>query len=159
MKTANYNLFKPKPTTKHKPINASRFSEPGVKEQHKTLVKEQLHTIEIEKFEENQQKWDKIVNTLVECGEQTLGFKTSTKNNITSNIEMEKLSNEQKQLRIQITSYRDKDKLTRLKHERNRLLKQIHKQIKENKEREIDEKISDINNMPDEAKMFKSVKM
>ena len=159
LKTANYNLFKPKSTTKHKPINTSRFSEPGVKEQYKTLVKEQLHTIEIEQFEENQQKWDKIVNTLVECGEQTLGFKTSTKNNITSDIEIEKLSNEKKQLRIQITSCRDKDKLTKLKHERNRLLKQIHKQIKENEEREIDEKISDINNMPDEAKMFKSVKM
>ena len=122
-------------------------------------MKEQLHTIEIEQFEENQQKWDKIVNTLVECGEQTFGFKTSTKNNITSDIEIEQLSNEQKQLRIQITSCRDKDKLTKLKHERNRLVKQIHKKIKENKERQIDEKISDINNMPDEAKMFKSVKM
>ena len=96
LKTANYNLLEPKPTTKHKPINTSRFSEPGVKEQYKTLVKEQLHTIEIEQFEENQQKWDKIVNSLVECGEQTLGFKTSTKNNITSDIEIEKLSNEQK---------------------------------------------------------------
>ena len=93
-------------------------------------------------------------STLVECGEQTLGFKTSTKNNITSDIEIEELSNEQKQI-----TCTDKDKLTKLKHERNRLLKQIHKQIKENKEREIDEKISDINNMPDEAKMFKSVKM
>ena len=121
-------------------------------------MKEQLHTIEIEQFEENQQKWDKIVNTLVECGEQSLDFKTSTKNNITSDIETEKLSNEQKQLRIQIISCRDKEKLTKPKHERNRL-KQIHKQIKENKEREIDEKIGDINNMPDEAKMFKSVKM
>ena len=90
-------------------------------------MKEQLHTIEIEQFEENQQKWDKIVNTLVECGEQTFGFKTSTKNNITSDIEIEQLSNEQKQLRIQITSCRDKDKLTKLKHERNRLVKQIHK--------------------------------
>ena len=38
LKTGNYNLFKPKPTTKRKPINASRFSEPGVKEQYKTLV-------------------------------------------------------------------------------------------------------------------------
>ena len=123
------------PTTKHKPINKSRFSEPGVKEQYKTLVKEQLHAIEIDLFEENQQKWDKIVNTLAECGEQTLGFKTSTKNNITSDIEIEKLSNEQKQLRIQITSCRDRDKLTKLKHERNRLLTQIHKQIKENKEK------------------------
>ena len=40
LKTANYNLFKPKRTTKHKPINTSRFSEPGVKEQYKTLVKD-----------------------------------------------------------------------------------------------------------------------
>ena len=104
LKTSNYNLFKPKPNTKHKPINTSCFSEAGVKEQYKTYAKEQMHTIEIEQFEENQQKWDKIVNTLVECGEQTLGFKMSTKNNITSDIEIEKLSNEQKQLRIQITS-------------------------------------------------------
>ena len=54
LKTANYNLFKPNPTTKHKPINTSCFSEPGVKEKYKALVKEKLHAIEIEQFEENQ---------------------------------------------------------------------------------------------------------
>ena len=43
LKTANCNLFKPKPTTKHKPINTSRFPEPGVNEQYKTLVGTTAH--------------------------------------------------------------------------------------------------------------------
>ena len=72
---------------------------------------------------------------------------------------IETMSQEQKNLRLLLSSCHDTERIKEIKNERNQILKEIQKKTKANREKEIDEKVKYIDNLRDESKMFKAVKM
>ncbi|XP_057294528.1 uncharacterized protein LOC130623039 [Hydractinia symbiolongicarpus] len=73
--------------------------------------------------------------------------------------EIEQMSKTQKELRIQISNCEDLDKMTRLKSERNNIMRRIKDKLLENKTKEIENKLSEIYQMKDTAKTFKALRM
>ena len=68
------------------------------------------------------------------------------------------MSEKQKELRIRINNCKVIDKRKEMKSERNRILHNIKKTIIEDKEKQLDEKIKEIDKTKDTTKMFKAIK-
>ena len=107
---------------------------------------------------EAQNCWDKIVKTIIETAESTLGFKSSTKNNRTYDPEIEILSKQQKILRNQISTCNEIEEVKQMKSQRNKILHAIKAKTLQNRNAEIDSKVHEINNLQDNTKMYKAVK-
>ena len=76
----------------------------------------------------NQETWDNIVNIINTAAENTLGFKEHKPKYINNKII--ELSSHQKQLNIQINSTKNEELERKLKKQRNRILTEIHNQVK-----------------------------
>ena len=65
--------------------------------------------------------------------------------------EIDELSEKQKDLRLQISASRDSNQVDALKTARNRIMHQIRERLKENKEKQLEAKLSEINRMKGDA--------
>ncbi|XP_057310033.1 uncharacterized protein LOC130648030 [Hydractinia symbiolongicarpus] len=107
------------------------------------------------------EKWDAVKQSIKSAAEQTLPRQIPRNRNHGHNYdpEIEQMSKTQKELRIQISNCKDLDKMTRLKNERNNIMRRIKDKLLENKTKEIENKLSEINQMKDTAKTFKALRM
>ena len=94
------------------------------------------------------------------AAEETIGYSENNKKNVKAHDpEIEILSEKQKQLRVQINNIKEVNNIQRLRKQRNETMRTIKQKLLENKEKEINEKLNEINNMKDDSKMFKSAKL
>ena len=108
----------------------------------------------------NEIVWEEIRGYIHNAAKETVGGKEKNKKNIRGHDpEIEKLSEEQKNLRIQIENSRNLNEVIQKKAKRNKIMREIKEKLSENKEKEIEEKLTEINNMKDDSKMFKAVKL
>ena len=68
------------------------------------------------------------------------------------------MSEKQKDLRLRMMNEENAEKVQQLRAERKSILKSMTKEIKQIKEREIDEIVEEIEKTKDDAKMFKATK-
>ena len=97
-------------------------------------------------------------NIIKEKARSILGYNETKKMHAVRNDEVEKMSKEQKNLRLEIENCKDQTKRQELKSRRKIILKNITKKIKEIKEKEIEEVLREVEKTKDSGKMFKAVK-
>ena len=160
MKIAPYHLHRLKKQKVSPPINTPRLQESEAREHYEQVVKEKFDNLQNVQHTNTQQRWDEAVSTIIETAEEVLGLKTTVNNNNNKidDEEIAKMSQEQKKLRLLISSCHDTEKIQKMRNEGNRLLKKIRKKTTMNRGREIDEKIKEIDELHDESKMFRAVK-
>lgn len=105
----------------------------------------------------NQEHWSSISTLLIEASEK---FKPKkTKNHKTDNEEIKTLSEQQKELRLQIESVENEDQKQKLKTIRNSVLHSIKRIQQEEKLQHITNIVEEINNSKDDSRrMFRAVK-
>ena len=161
MKVERFNLYKRNKTKNHAPIDTDKLKDPEKCNAYTNKLKEEFDVITEKEYSNDQQKWDDAVKTIVNCGEEILGTQRKVNKNHGRNYdkEIEELSVKQKELRLRISSSKSPKKIKKMKHQRNVILKQIHKKVLQNREAELDEIVKSIESLQDENKMFKATKL
>ena len=103
----------------------------------------------------NNQKWVKLKNMITSTAEKVIGFKKKLTKHQCNDDEVEKLSLQQKQLRLQIESGKCPEKIK--DHERNS--QKIRKKVNEANEKRIEALVDDIESAKDDTRMFKAIKL
>ena len=87
-------------------------------------------------YKNDQEKWNDAVKTIIGCGKVILASKRKLNNNYgrTHDDDIEKLSKEQKKVRLIISSSNCEYQIQALKHQRNALLKEIRKRVNVNRQ-------------------------
>ena len=160
MRTEPYHLHKIRKQKTSRPINTARLHDPEIRTNYEQNIKKQFQDLQNKQHEHVQQKWNEAVSTLTKTAEEIIGMKNTVNNNNnrTHDDEIDKMSNEQKKLRLLISSCIDVEKVQNMRTDRNILFKEIKKKTLENREGEIDKMVREIDKIQDEAKMFKAVK-
>lgn len=105
-----------------------------------------------------QRKWDNIVDCTSNAAMNILGTKDRNSKKTCDPL-VKKLSEDQKKLRRDYEATKSKERRKKLKTERNEKIHQIHKLLKKKRNDEIEEKIAQIENLPnDSRKMFSAIK-
>ena len=82
---------------------------------------------EIQKSQNAGERWSEIQEKILEAANQSVGTCKRLENGRISNVEVEKLSEKQKQLRIQISNSKSLTIIKNLKNERTKILKEIQR--------------------------------
>ena len=102
--------------------------------------------------------WGNIRASITDAATKTIGF-TKNKNHRIHNHVVERLSNQQKELHLRISSTVNNDKVRELKRQCNRILHDIVNMLNEDKNREHDNLASEIDKCHnDNTKMYQAVK-
>ena len=160
-----YNVYRPpkKESIKHFNIH-NLVNDADIKTNYQNELNNQINSLENENYEKPQTAidyWNKIKNAILTTAENTIGYvkQRKNKNNRKWDPQIEKLSQEQKQLRIQINNSNSVVMQKDLKKKRNTILRDIHARNLEIKEKEINNKLEEINNAKDTAKTFKTINL
>ena len=100
---------------------------------------------------------ENVAKNITEVAKEVVGFRMSNKNNRQNNSGVQKLSEEQKEIRLQISTCKDTEKREELKLKRNKIMHKIKTMLEADKEIELNHKIDDIEKTKDNTKMFKAV--
>ena len=103
-------------------------------------------------------KWENIKEEITKTAEETIGFKKITRQKKISDPELERLSTEQQKIRLTILNSKDTTEIEQLKRKRNKILKEMTKQVADRQEKEVDEIVANIDNAKDDARMYQAVK-
>ena len=155
-----YNLFKSKKTTSTKSINVGRLHDTTTREAYKTAIKNSLQeSAEARREEPTAEAWTRVANSVVTIAGEVLGHqRTKRSRNRGFDPHVERLSEQQRSTRMRINTCRDPARTRELRAERNKIMHAIRKKNTENREREIDELVSEIDKYHDHTKMFKATK-
>ena len=103
-------------------------------------------------------EWSNIRTCITETAKEVIGFRKGDKNKRPDNAKVAELSREQKELRLEIAECNVPETVQSLKARRNKLLHNIKATLLEEKEKELDAIVSEIDKLKDSAKMFRSVR-
>ena len=148
------------PANEVKHFNVALLRDHAVQEQYKTDIRANLQSIgNGDDGVAVQQHWDSVASTVKSSAERVLGFaKRTRQKKRTHNPNIAALSTKQKNIRLQIATCTDPDRVARLRNERNQVLKQIKRDVRADREKLIDETVNDIERLPDHTKIFKAVR-
>ena len=156
-----YKIHKPKTNLikNNKKINSSQLSR-NIDQRKQYQQNLSNHLDDIDENQTAGERWNQLKDKIIESAEKSVGFCERNKqtNGRTSNPAVEELSQKQKHLRIRISNSKNIEKVTRLKSRRNKIMIEIKNINNIEKEKELDEKISAIEEMKDSAKMFRAVR-
>ena len=103
--------------------------------------------------------WENIRASIADAETKAIGFIKNNKNHRIQNPVVERLSNQQKELRLRISSTVNNEKMRELKTQCNRILHDIAKMLNEDMNCELDNLASEINKYHnDNTKMDQAIK-
>ena len=152
-KKVRHQIYKTTKTTKNIPVgHLSKH-----KDEYNSIVDSKISNTNFN-FENPTESWDKLcqiyISSTSELNPQT---QTKTKN---FNPDIQNLSEKQKLLKHQIDNSKSRDKAINLKKQRNKILKQIHNQVKADKNQKLENQILEIENSKNDShRMFKAIKI
>eukprot|EP00794_Sanderia_malayensis_P004055 gene4055-4606_t len=104
-----------------------------------------------------QERWTNIVKNCTKAAAEVVGRRKNEKKS--ENEEIKKLSEQQKTLRNNINSTDNKKKNDEMRVERNKIMKEIHKKLEEENQKDILDLVEIIENSKDDSqRMFQAVK-
>ena len=147
-----YSLYKPPKRTAHgRPINSSLLvNDPGTRSSYQARLSAKLSEV-------NDNTWSSISEAIINTAEEVIGRTPVHAYKAKHNDEIDNLSKQQKDIRMQINNAEDADQIRQLKCKRNELMHDIRRTVKRNTEAELDKRVQEINDIRDDAKMFKAV--
>ena len=89
---------------------------------------------------------------------EVVGYNKPTQKKKVRDSEIEKMSTMQRDIHLEMTQEKDHGKIVQLRKTRKEIAKDIQKKLKKKREEEIDKIVADIEELKDDAKMFKAVK-
>ena len=141
-----------KPTTR---INSQEINK--TKESLKQYQEQVRQNMKQNKPSNIQEKWDSIKQSTMDAAIKVTGYKQKQK--YTPNKRIQELSAKQKQLLDKINSTACKHQQKSIKTERNKVLNEIHKEIKKEENRKISAQMKPIESMPDDPnRTYKAIK-
>ena len=102
--------------------------------------------------------WEELSEILQTAAAETIGYKTANDAQKIDDEELKQMSATQKNIHLEITKESNAEKLKELRTERRKKAKEIQKKVKKLREDEIDKIVQDIEELKDDAKMFRAVK-
>ena len=140
-------------------IDTNRISgEQEIREEYKTNLQTRMENEPFNSMITPQENWENIMKAATETAMETAGEEKPQKQaNRTYNEDIEKMTKEQKKLRLEIKSCQDNEKKKKLKEKRNKIQHKISKKALEIRNEEIDKQVEEIENAAEGAKMFKAV--
>ena len=106
--------------------------------------------------------WEDLKDLIKTSAASTIGYQNDSiqdKANNTPDPIIQTLSEEQRKIRLRIENCLNTEEKTELKTKRNKIINQIHKQIKNNRNKDLDRIANEINCLPDHTKVFKATKL
>ena len=103
-------------------------------------------------------KWDTLKSIIKNVAENQIGYQKKVSKQNISDAKLEKMSIEQKSLRLEIERTDSIEKIKELKKSRKIILKKMNHRIKEIRERRTEELVKEIEIAKDDTKMFKAAK-
>ena len=155
LKIEQYKLWKANYTKGTPKLNVSKL--PDQIQAYKEAVNTHLATLD--KQNSPNETWYRIQDILRSAAHTTVGTQERHQQNREPSKQISELSRKQKELRIKSQNTSDEEKKAELKKERNKVLHDIRKKVIEEREREIEIKISDIDTAQNGTAMFKAVKL
>ena len=152
MKIDLFLLFKPtKPRKQDKPINSALLiNDPEICSAYKTQLSSKLSNL-------SDKTWPNISEAIRTTAEETVGRVISRGNNVRYNNDIDLLSKEQKQIRLQLNSIDDPIVAEELRHKRNEIMHEIRRTNNRKREIELDQRVQEINEIQNDAKMYKAI--
>ena len=127
MSINRYKLFKNKPKANRKQIDSAELARNKQKQQiYKVALENKLSQTETT-------NWKQIEQAIIETATETVGYKQKHQRHRVHNPEIERLSRQQKEIRLAISQTDNNDKVKELKQQRNRILHQIENSLNEQK--------------------------
>ena len=157
-----YTIYKPRKRQETCPKFESNklYLEPETREKYQNTVAEKISKINEEQQTGPQQKWNTLKEIVLETANEIIPKpKPKNTHGHKYNEEVEKLSTEQKELRLKINQCRDTAKMAQLKFQRNNLMRELTAKLKEIETKEIETKIEEINKAKDCRRTFQAIKM
>ena len=93
-----------------------------------------------------------------ESAKDCIGYKQKQRREQLADKELLRMSTEQKEMRLKIEICTDEKKMRSMRKERNRILKNMTKRMKQVKEEQISQIVKEIESSKDNTRMFKAVK-
>ena len=90
--------------------------------------------------------------------ETQVGYEKRENSKYISDSEIEKMSKEQKDLRLQIQKCQNHEQIKQLRKSRKKILKQISYKINDAREKLAEDLLGEVENAKDDTKMFKAAK-
>ena len=144
------------PKTKYKAqLNIDNFQNHTIKKQYQNEITEKLSKSTI--ADNNQNRWTQIVEIIHETAAKVLG--TKPKHRFHANQQIKELSEKQKTIKQSISNTENKEKKHALQKERNNILNNIHKLMKEQDEIKITAQLEEIERTKNNSsRMFQAIK-
>jgi hypothetical protein len=102
--------------------------------------------------------WEELGDILQEAAAEIVGHKTPENKKKVDDNQLKKMSEDQGNLHLAITKETDPEKMKEARKERKRIAKEIQTRLKILREEEIDKIVEDIEQLKDDAKMFRAVR-
>ena len=153
LQVENYNIFRNANETHSKSyITFQLIKSEETKNAYQQQLRENLCKMECT-------SWENIRASITDAATKTIRFAKNNKNHRTHNHVVERLSNQQKELRLRISSTVNDEKVRELKTQRNRILHDIANVLNEDKNRKLDNLASEIDKCHnDNTKMYQEIK-
>ena len=104
--------------------------------------------------------WNTIQDIIINSAQNHLGYmKKIGPNQRIYDQDIQEMSKKQKQLRLKLSCCKDVNEYKTMKKERNKFLHDIKHRLKQNKEQELNDKVSLLDQIEDDSKLYKSVKV
>ena len=120
--------------------------------------KEYERSIEEQITEQQNHNWSEIKEIIHNTAKQHIGHIQKKFTKMEYSKEIEKLSQEQKEKRMQINNSSNVKKILKLRKDRNQIIKQIKKKQEEVRNRNIDKTIEQINGAQNDRRMYTAIK-
>ena len=113
-----------------------------------------------EELEDENIDWNKLKSIIENTAEEVIGLKDKTARVPPKeySIEVQKMVDERKELRMMIDKTLEPKEIEKLRKKRNRLAKEIRKELQNIRERNINEIIEEIDSAPNDMKMYKAIR-
>ena len=93
------------------------------------------------------------------CAAEThAGYKKKVNNHQISDPDLERMSKEQKEIRLQIENCKDPEKNKQLRKSRKEILKEMNQKVRDAREKRAEDLVGEVENAKDHTRMFKAAK-
>ena len=103
-------------------------------------------------------KWEKLKDIIKCAAEIHIGYKKKVNDHQISDSDLERMTKEQKDIRLQIENRKDSEKNKQLRKSRKEILKKMKQKVRDAREKRAEDPVGKVQNAKDDTRMFKAEK-
>ena len=107
---------------------------------------------------QQENKWEKLKNIIKCTAETHVGYKKKANDHQISDPDLESMSKEQKDIRLQIENFKDPEKNKQLRKSKKKILKEMNQKVRDAREKRADDLVGEVEKAKKDTRMFKVAK-